>query len=108
MAEERARGGTASLSEAGQLFVAGWGGEPGTLFADYFAPVDKKNKIYQKKKSAARLLTHFGGIDYSIRGKGAKTARQAQPVSTAKKEADRGLPGRFFPAGMRVMARGQI
>jgi two-component system CheB/CheR fusion protein len=71
-------------------------------FAEYFVPVDKKNKIYQKKKSTARLLTHFAGIDYGIRRKDAKTGPDPQPVSTVDKEADRMLLDRFVPASIVV------
>src|SRR5437660_1471519 len=36
------------------------------MFADYFAPVDKKSKIFQKKKSATRLVSYFGAVDYGV------------------------------------------
>jgi len=43
------------------------GAESLGIFADYFTLIDKKYKIYQKKATAARLVTYFTGVDYSLR-----------------------------------------
>ncbi len=50
-----------ALKPGGYLLLGG--AESLGTFGEYFVPVDKKNKIYEKKKSAARLPTYFGGID---------------------------------------------
>ena len=72
-------------------------------FAEYFIPVDRKNKIYQKKKSATRLITQFGAIDYGIRrAEDAKILREPQAVFTVEKEVDRLLANHFVPASIVV------
>jgi two-component system, chemotaxis family, CheB/CheR fusion protein len=61
-------------------------------FAEYFTPVDKKNRIFQKKKSGSRLATYFSGIEYGIRRVGDnKAAREPEAVFTVEKAADRVL-----------------
>ena len=54
-----------SLKPGGYLML----GEAENLggFADHFALVDKKDKIYQKRKTTARLATYFASTDYSPR-----------------------------------------
>jgi len=71
-------------------------------FAEYFAPLGKKSRIYQKKKSVARLITYFSGLDYSIRRTDEPKAHKPQPVLSVEKEADRMLINRFVPASIVV------
>jgi len=79
------------------------GSESLGTFSESFMPVDKKNKIYQKKKSATRLAAYFGGMDYGIRRTDeARTAREPLPVFTVEKEVDRMLMDRFVPASIVV------
>ncbi|HVI06699.1 MAG TPA: chemotaxis protein CheB [Candidatus Binatia bacterium] len=74
-------------------------------FADYFNPVDKKAKIFQKKKSATRLVSFFGATDFGIR-RGVvdevRLPREAAPVLNLEKEVDRLLMSRFVPASIVV------
>jgi two-component system, chemotaxis family, CheB/CheR fusion protein len=65
--------------------------------------VDKKNRIFQKKKSASRLATYFSGVEYGIRRvEDNKPAREPEAVSTVEKAADRALFNRFVPASIVV------
>ena len=52
-------------------------------FADHFGLVDKKDKIYQKRKTTARLTTYFASADYS-----------ADP--SRRREARPGVAGSFY------------
>ena len=96
------------LKPSGYLVVGG--AEGLGIFSDYFTPVDKKYKIYQKKKTAARLITYTTGGDYSFR----KPERTKPPVMTlpvfasVEKEADRVLLSRFAPASMVVNSDWEI
>ncbi len=70
-------------------------------FAEYFASVDKKSKIFQKKRSAGRPIISFS--DFGVRrGLGSKVAREPQSFSTVEKEADRLLFNRFVPASIVI------
>jgi len=90
-----------ALKPHGYLMLGG--SESLGTFAEYFTPVDKKNKIYQKKKSATRLVTYFGSTDYGIRRIAeAKTLQEQPPVFTIEKEVDRLLAERFVPASIVV------
>jgi two-component system, chemotaxis family, CheB/CheR fusion protein len=74
-------------------------------FNEYFTPVDKKNKIFQKKKSTARLLSYFGALDFGVhRGieEPKPAPHQAPPVFTVEKEVDHLLMSRFVPASIVV------
>ena len=88
-----------ALKPTGYLMLGG--AETLGTFGEYFSTVDKKNKIFQKKKSAARLVTYFGGIDYELRRSGeTKTIRDPPPVFTIEKEVDRLLANRYVPASI--------
>jgi two-component system, chemotaxis family, CheB/CheR fusion protein len=90
-----------ALKPSGYLLLGG--AENLGEFADCFVPLDKKNKIYQKKNSATRLITYFGGVDYGSTGAArAKSTRDLQPVATVEKEVDRLLLNRFVPASIVV------
>ncbi len=72
-------------------------------FADYFAPVDRKNKIFQKKKAPAPPLTYFSGLDYGIRrDEETRLPRESEAVNTVEKEAERVLVNRFVPASIVI------
>src|SRR5258708_8355889 len=65
------------------------GSETLGTFAEHFHSVDKKNRIFQKKKEATRMATYFNGVEYGIRrAEGAKVLREPEPVSTVEKAAD--------------------
>jgi len=90
-----------ALKPSGYLLL----GEAESLgaFSEYFMAVDKKNKIYQKKKSASHLVTYFSGVDYTVRRpEETKLVRQPQPITTVEKEVDRILTDRFVPASVVV------
>jgi two-component system CheB/CheR fusion protein len=91
-----------ALKPTGYLLLGG--AESLGMFGEYFAPVDKKNKIYLKKTSATPLSTHFGGLDFGMRRlEDSKAAREPQPpVFTVEKEVDRLLVNRFVPASIVV------
>jgi len=72
-------------------------------FGEYFSIVDKKNKIFQKKATAARLLANFGAFEYVVpRVADIRVSRERQVVSAIEKEADRLLFNRFVPASIVV------
>src|SRR5258708_3230253 len=72
-------------------------------FAEYFSPVDKKNRIFQKKKSSSRPATYFNALDYSIRRvDDGRAHREPEAVSPIEKAADRMLFNRFVPASIVV------
>ncbi len=72
-------------------------------FAEYFSPVDKKNRIFQKKKAVPRLATYFSNLDFDIRrGEDRRIPREPEPSATVEKAADRILFNRFVPASIVV------
>ena len=96
-----------ALKPSGYLMLGG--SESLGTFSEYFMPMDKKNKIYQKKKSATRSMPYFGSADYSTpRPDEAKTAHAPQPVFTVEKEVDRTLMDRFVPASVVVNEQMEI
>jgi two-component system CheB/CheR fusion protein len=79
------------------------GSESLGTFSEYFLPLDKKNRIFQKKKSVSRLSTYFNGVEYGIRRvENTKVARESETVLTVEKAADRVLFNRFVPASIVV------
>ncbi|MGB7584147.1 MAG: PAS domain-containing protein, partial [Terriglobales bacterium] len=90
-----------ALKPSGFLLLGG--AESLGTYSEYFAPVDKKNRIYQKKSSASRFPAHFGSSDRSLRPvSAAKAAPEATPASLLEKEVDRLLLDRFVPASVVV------
>jgi two-component system, chemotaxis family, CheB/CheR fusion protein len=90
-----------SLKPNGYLML----GEAESLggFADHFALVDKKDKIYQKRKTAARLTTYFASTDYSPRRiEDARTGRLLPAPFTVENEVEQLLINRFVPASIVV------
>jgi len=73
-------------------------------FAEYFVALDKKSKIFQKRKAPTRLVNYFGGLDFGIRraGEATKAPREARTEFTIEKEVDRLLINRFVPASVVV------
>ncbi|HYA22746.1 MAG TPA: chemotaxis protein CheB, partial [Terriglobales bacterium] len=72
-------------------------------YGDYFASVDKKYKIFQKKSGSARLLANMGTFDYTMpRLPDSRIPRERQIVSSIEKEADRQLFSRFVPASIVI------
>lgn len=79
------------------------GSESLGTFAEYFAPLDKKNRIFQKRKVASRLSTYFNGVEYGIRRiEMNQAAREPDIVGTVEKAADRVLFNRFVPASIVI------
>src|ERR1039458_5503625 len=90
-----------SLKPGGYLML----GEAENLggFADHFALVDKKDKIYQKRKTTARLATYFASTDYSPRRlEDARTGRHLPAPFTVENEVEQLLINRFVPASIVV------
>ncbi|MGA8763734.1 MAG: chemotaxis protein CheB [Candidatus Sulfotelmatobacter sp.] len=90
-----------SLKPSGYLVL----GEAESLggFGDHFALVDKKDKIYQKRKTTARLATYFASTDYSPRRiEDAKTGRHLPAPFTVENEVEQLLINRFVPASIVV------
>jgi two-component system CheB/CheR fusion protein len=71
-------------------------------FADHFGMVDKKDKIYRKRKTATRLATSFAKADY-LPGWApeVKLARESSPL-TVEHEVEHLLLNRFIPASIVV------
>ncbi len=72
-------------------------------FADHFGLLDKKDKIYQKRKTTARLTTYFANADYlPIKGGDAKHGRDLPAPFTVEREVEHLLVNRFVPASIVV------
>ena len=72
-------------------------------FADHFGLVDKKDKIYQKRKTTARLTTYFANADYlPIKAGDAKSSRELPAPFTVEREVEHLLVNRFVPASIVV------
>jgi two-component system, chemotaxis family, CheB/CheR fusion protein len=73
-------------------------------FAEHFGLVNKKDKIYQKRKTAARLTTYFANTDY-LPGRAivdGKLARELPAPFTVEREVEHLLVNRFIPASIVV------
>ena len=73
-------------------------------FSDHFILVDKKNKIYQKKRTGTRLITYFAGGDYAVLKVENSNVPKPAPsgFSVEEKEVERVLTNRFVPASIVV------
>ncbi|MFZ0733284.1 MAG: chemotaxis protein CheB [Candidatus Sulfotelmatobacter sp.] len=90
-----------ALKPDGYLMLGG--SESLGAFSDHFVLIDKKHKIYQKKRTAARLITYFTSTDYAVRKP--ELARRMPPrpsALTVDKEVERVLANRFVPASIVV------
>ena len=90
-----------ALRPGGYLLLGG--SESLGTFADQFAVVDKKSKIYRKKPAAARLATFFTPQPFEYRRVGGtQVSKPAQSGISVEKEVDRLLVNRFVPASVVV------
>ncbi|MGH9500721.1 MAG: chemotaxis protein CheB [Terriglobales bacterium] len=90
-----------ALKPSGYLMLGG--AESLGTYSEYFSPLDKKNRVYQKKNSATRLPARFGSPDSSIRRRDQnKAAPEVSPAAMLEKEVDRLLLNRFAPASIVV------
>lgn len=90
-----------ALKPDGYLMLGG--SESLGSFTDHFILVDKKYRIYQKKRTASRLITFFSGIDYSShRLEAAKARPTPAPELTVDKEVERVLVNRYVPPSIVV------
>lgn len=93
-----------ALKDDGYLML----GESESLgpYADQFTLIDKKNKIYQKKKTsaltAARLFTYVTDMDYSFRKREDRLPKAPETGFTVEKEVEQTLSNRFVPASIVV------
>jgi two-component system CheB/CheR fusion protein len=72
-------------------------------FADHFGLVDKKDKLYQKRKTAARLTTYFANAEYlPMKAGDAKMPRELPASFTVEREVEHLLVSRFVPASIVV------
>jgi two-component system, chemotaxis family, CheB/CheR fusion protein len=72
-------------------------------FADHFGLVDKKDKIYQKRKTGARLTTYFANADHlPVKAGDAKLFRELPAAFTVEREVEHLLVNRFVPASIVV------
>src|SRR6266699_2350295 len=89
------------LKPTGYLMLGG--SESLGAFSDHFTLIDKKYKIYQKKKTAARLVTYFTGLDYTQRkSEEPRCSNLPETVLTVEKEIERLLVNRYIPASVVV------
>ena len=96
-----------ALKPSGFLLLGG--AESLGAYSEYFAPLDKKNRIYQKKNSATHLPVHFGPPDSAVRRrKAANTKHETVPTSPLEKEVDRLLLNRYVPASIVVNEQMEI
>jgi two-component system CheB/CheR fusion protein len=75
-------------------------------FDELFGLVDKKHKIYQKKRSTSRLATHFIGPEHPLPGPKQGNAAESFKELDEELDSDRGiektLAGRFVPPSIVV------
>ncbi|MCU1248650.1 MAG: methylase of chemotaxis methyl-accepting protein [Edaphobacter sp.] len=95
-----------ALKPNGYLLLGG--SESLGAFSDHFTLINKKQKIYQKKSIAARLITYFGGPDYAIRKPEAKAERIGEAALSVERNVERVLLNRFVPASIVVNEQMEI
>jgi two-component system CheB/CheR fusion protein len=72
-------------------------------FEDLFTLIDKKHKIYQKKRSSARVATHFSGPEYTVPRLDPPDSLKTQDSGfDVDREVERILAHRFVPGSIVV------
>ena len=72
-------------------------------FEDLFTLIDKKYKIYQKKRSTARVATHFSGPEYTVpRLEASHSPKILDAGFDVDREVERILAHRFVPGSIVV------
>ncbi|HET7442804.1 MAG TPA: chemotaxis protein CheB, partial [Terriglobales bacterium] len=90
-----------ALKPNGYLLLGG--SESLGAFSDHFNLIEKKHKIYQKKESAARLVTFFTtGEHFAQHLESPKQPQARASALTMDKEVERILLSRFAPASIIV------
>jgi two-component system, chemotaxis family, CheB/CheR fusion protein len=85
------------------------GGSEGLgTFADYFTQLDKRHRIYQKKRTAARLVTYFTEMDRGMRKPAESRGAKAVSSLMVDKEVEHVLFNRYVPASVVVNAEMEI
>jgi two-component system CheB/CheR fusion protein len=78
-------------------------------FGEHFSLVDKKDKVYQKRKTTARLATYFASTDYAPRRvEDAKAGLHFPAPYTLENEVEQLLINRFVPASVVVNEQMEI
>ena len=95
-----------ALKPDGYLMLGG--SESLGAFTDHFVLVDKKQRIYQKKRASTRLITYFTGADYALRRAEAGKVRSEPPALNVDKEVERVLVNRYVPASFVVNEQMEI
>ena len=79
------------------------------MFEDLFTLIDKKHKIYQKKRSTARVVAHFIGPNYVVpRVEPAHSPNILETGFDMDREVERILAHRFVPASIVVNGEMEI
>lgn len=89
-----------ALKQNGYLFLGA--SESLTTFTDHFVLIDKKQKIYQKKATAARLIGYFTGPPQMPRRPPEGLPKHVSPQPPLEKTAERILMNRFVPPSIVV------
>jgi len=78
-------------------------------FEDLFTLVDKKHKIYQKKRSSSRVAAHFIGPEYTVpRLEPAQSPKILDMGVDVDREVERVLAHRFVPGSIVVNGEMEI
>ncbi|MBV8050431.1 MAG: PAS domain-containing protein, partial [Acidobacteriaceae bacterium] len=79
-------------------------------FTEHFSLIDKKQKIYQKKGSATRLLSYFAGAGPTTvrRFEEPPTPRPASSPNESEKEIERSLVQHYAPTSIVVNSHMEI
>ncbi len=90
-----------ALKTDGYLMLGG--SESLGTFTDHFTLIDKKQKIYQKKKSSARLINYFAeSAHFPVKHHELHLAKASPTGPSMEKEVERILLSRYVPASVVV------
>jgi two-component system CheB/CheR fusion protein len=95
-----------ALRPNGYLMLGG--AESLGIFAEHFAPVNKKCRIYQKKKSSIAPAVSFAAEYQLGRRPGTTVAREPQGPSSIETNADKILFNRYIPPSIVINESMQI